>query len=76
MAIIALLRGELTDTDGSILLTLGALFLVGATALAALALVDSDRYTIVGWVVAALAPAEFAILTYWIWSGSEGDDTL
>lgn len=76
VAIVALLRGELTNTDAHILLTLGALFLTGAGALAGLALVDSDRYATVGWIAAALALVEFAILTYWIWSGSEGDDTI
>ncbi len=76
VAIVALLRGELTDTDARILLTLGALFVTGATALAGLALVDSDRYATVGWVAAALAPVELATLGYWIWSGTEGDDTL
>jgi hypothetical protein len=76
VAIVALLRGELTNTDAHILLTLGALFVTGATALAGLALADSGRYPIVGLVAAALAPVEFAILTYWIWSGSEGDDAI
>ena len=76
VAIVALLRGELTDTDAHILLTLGALFVTGATALASLALVDSDRYTAIGWTAAALAPVEFVTLGYWIWSGSQGDDAL
>jgi hypothetical protein len=76
VAIVALLRGELTDTDAHILLTLGALFLTGGIAIAGLALVDSHRYPGVGWAAAALAPVEFAVLTYWIWSGSEGDDVV
>lgn len=76
VAIVALLRGELTETDAHILLTLGALFVTGATGLAGLALVDADRYSALGWTVAALAPVEFATLAYWIWSGSEGDDAL
>jgi hypothetical protein len=76
VAIVALLRGELTNTDAHILLTLGALFLAGAGAIAALALVDAEKYATPGWAVAALAPVEFAILTYWIWSGTEGDDTI
>jgi hypothetical protein len=76
VAIVALLRGELTNTDAHILLTLGALFVTGAVALAGLALVDSDRYAAVGWTATALAPVEFATLSYWIWSGSDGDDTL
>jgi hypothetical protein len=74
VAIVALLRGELTDTDAHILVTLGALLLTGGVGLAGLALVDSDHYAAVGWIAAASAPAEFAILTYWIWSGFEGDD--
>lgn len=76
VAIVALLRGRLTDTDAHILLTLGALFITGATALAGLALADSDRYSSIGWAVASAALVEFAVLAYWIWSGSEGDDTL
>jgi hypothetical protein len=74
VAIVALLRGELTDTDAHILLTLGALFATGACAIAGLALVDSQRYAVIGWAAAALAPAELAVLAYWIWSNSEGDD--
>ncbi len=73
VAIVALLRGELTETDGEILATLGALFLAGAAGLAGLALVDSDRYAAIGWTSAALAPIEFGILTYWIWSGLSGE---
>jgi hypothetical protein len=76
VAIVALLRGELTDTDAHILLTLGALFVTGAGALAGLALVDSGRYVAIGWVAAAISPVELAVLAYWIWSGSEGDDTI
>jgi hypothetical protein len=76
VAIVALLRGELTNTDAHILLTLGALFATGANALAGLALVESRRYVAVGRVATALAPVEFAVLAYWIWSGSEGDDTI
>ncbi|HEX4747126.1 MAG TPA: hypothetical protein VFU99_09605 [Gaiellaceae bacterium] len=76
VAIVALLRGELTDTDAHILLTLGVLFVTGAAALAGLALVDSGRQTLVGWTVAAVAPVELTVLVYWIWSGSEGDDTI
>jgi hypothetical protein len=74
IAIVALLRGELTETDGEILLTLGALFLAGGVGLAGLALAGSGRYAPLGWVAAALAPVEFGILTYWIWSDLSGDD--
>ena len=74
IAIVALLRGELTETDGEILLTLGALFLAGAVGLSGLALAESGRYALLGWSVAALAPVEFGILVYWIWSDLSGDD--
>jgi hypothetical protein len=73
VAIVALLRGELTETDGRILLTLGALFLVGATGLAGLALADRDRYSELGWAVAVLASVEFGILAIWIWSDLPGE---
>lgn len=76
VAIVALLRGELTDTDARILLTLGALFVTGASALAGLALVDAGRYAPVGWLAAGAALVELAVLGYWIWSGSGGDDTI
>jgi hypothetical protein len=73
VAIVALVRGELTETDGEILLTLGALFLTGAAGLSGLALADTRRYAAVGWASAALAPVEFAILAYWIWNDLSGD---
>ena len=72
VAIVALLRGEFSETDGRILATLGALFLVGATSLAGLSLADFGRYAILGWTVATLAPFELALLAYWIWSDSPG----
>jgi hypothetical protein len=73
IAIVALLRGELTETDGEILLTLGALFVAGAVGLAGLGLAESGRYALLGWTAAALAPVEFGIFTYWIWSDLSGD---
>lgn len=76
VAIVALLRGELTDTDAHILLTLGALLVTGTAAIAGLALADSGRWAAVGRTAAALAPFELALLTYWIWIGSEGDDAI
>jgi len=74
IAIVALLRGELTETDGEILLTLGALFVAGAVGLSGLALAETGRYALLGWIAAALSPVEFAILVYWIWSDLSGDD--
>jgi hypothetical protein len=73
VAVVALVRGELTDTDGRILLTLGALGLAGALALAGLALADTGRARLVGWAAAAAAPVAFAILASWIWAGLAGE---
>jgi hypothetical protein len=68
IAIVALLRGEFSETDGRILATLGALFLVGATALAGLALTEAGPVGRLGFVATALAPLELGIFAYWIWS--------
>jgi len=74
VAVVALLRGEFSDTDGKILLTLGATFLCGSTALAGLAL--AETHPRLGLPVAALAPVEFALIAWLIWEGDPGDTTL
>ena len=42
ISIVALLRGEFTETDGKILGTLGAAFLAGSSSLAGLALITAE----------------------------------
>ena len=72
VALFAVVRGEFSDTDGRILVTLGALLYTGGAALAGLALVDRGPARQLGWTVATLAPFELALLAYWIWSDSPG----
>ncbi len=68
ISIVALLRGELTPTDGDILFTLAAAFLAGSAALAGLALVERRDLVPLGWLVVGTALAGFAILTWQIWT--------
>jgi hypothetical protein len=78
VALAAVLRGEFTDNDGRILVTLGALLYTGGAALAGLALVDQRRARLVGWIVAGTAPATLALVSFGIWSFAweeEGNET-
>ena len=74
VALLALLRGSFSDTDGRILLTLGALFLAGSTGIAGYALVERGTARWLGWAIVATAPLWFALLTAGIWSDSLGRD--
>jgi hypothetical protein len=67
VSIVALLRGEFTETDGRILGTLGAAFLAGGCSFAGLALVERGEL-VLGWLVAAAGVAGFAILTWQVWT--------
>ena len=51
ISIVALLRGEFTETDGKILGTLGVAFLGGSSSLAGLALLDRRDLVPLGWAV-------------------------
>jgi peptidoglycan/LPS O-acetylase OafA/YrhL len=68
VSIVALLRGEFTETDGRILGTLGAAFLAGSAALAGLALVERRDLAPLGWAVVAVGVAGFGILTWQVWT--------
>lgn len=72
VALVALLRGRFTDTDGRILLTLGVLFLAGSVAIAGYALVERGTARWLGWATVFTAPVCFALLTAAIWSESLG----
>lgn len=67
ISIVAILRGEFTDTDGRILGTLAVGFLAGSTALAGLALIERGDLPPLGWTVAAVAAGGFAVLTWQVW---------
>ena len=74
ISIVALLRGEFTDTDGKILLTLGATLLAGSAALAGLALIDRRDLVPLGWLVAAVGLASFALLAWQVWAEHDRDE--
>jgi peptidoglycan/LPS O-acetylase OafA/YrhL len=67
IAIVALVRGELTETDGKILLTLGLTLGAGSTALAGLALVDRREWEPLGWLAVATGVGGWAVVAYSIW---------
>lgn len=74
VALVAVLRGDFTDTDGRILGTLAAGLLAGSTVVAGLALVE--RGIPLGWVAIAVSGPAFAAITYSIWAvvyDGEGD---
>ena len=68
VSIVALLRGELTPTDGNILFTLAAAFLAGSAALAGLALIERRDVVLLGWAVVTTSAVGFAILAWQIWT--------
>ena len=78
VAIAAVLRGEFSDSDGRILVTLGALLYTGGAALAGLALADRGPARLLGLVVAAVAPVCLALVAWAIWSfriDGDGNET-
>jgi len=66
VALVAVLRGDFSDTDGRILATLGAILLAGSTVVAGLALLDRGTRAL-GWTALAVAAPSFAMLVYAIW---------
>jgi hypothetical protein len=77
VAVAAIVRGRFTDTDGRILLTLGALLYAGGTALAGLALTDRGLARALGRTVALAAPICFLLIAQAVWSSGfdEGNRT-
>jgi hypothetical protein len=82
VALVAVLRGDFSDTDVRILVTLAALLYTGGAALAGLALVDRARGPWLGWLVAVAAPVCLGFVLWAIWSfvgnggGNENADRL
>jgi hypothetical protein len=68
VALVALLRGEVTPTDGNILLTLAAAFLAGAAALAGAALIERRDLVPVAAAVIATSAIGFVVLVWQIWT--------
>ena len=66
VALVAVLRGDFSDTDGRILGTLAAALLAGSTLVAGLALVERGS-RLLGWSAVALALPAFGLIAYAIW---------
>jgi hypothetical protein len=67
VAIAALVKGELTETDGRILGTLGLALGAGSVCLAGLALVDRRDLVPLGWLAVAVGAVGFAVAAVEIW---------
>jgi hypothetical protein len=67
VALVAVLRGDLSDTDGRILGTLASALLAGSTVVAGLALVERGGRAL-GWLAVGVSIPAFASLVYSIWS--------
>lgn len=75
VALVAVLRGDFSDTDGRILGTLAAALLAGSTLVAGLALVERSS-RVLGWAAVAVSVPAFAAIAYSIWDfvfDGEGD---
>lgn len=68
VALGSVLKGDFSDTDGRILVTLAALLYTGGTALAGLALADRGPARSLGRLVTVAAPVCFALVVWAIWS--------
>jgi hypothetical protein len=66
VALVAVLRGDFSDTDGRILGTLAAALLAGSTLVAGLALVERDA-PMLGWSAVVVSGPAFALIAYAIW---------
>ena len=67
VALAAVVKGDFSDTDGRILVTLAALLYTGGAALSGLALVDRRIARTLGWLVAGAAPICLAFVVWAIW---------
>ena len=78
VALVAVLRGDFSDTDGRILGTLAALLYTGGGVLAGLALVERRRAVWLGWTVVAGSPVALVLLlrAVWEWVGDGEGEVL
>jgi MFS family permease len=68
VALVAIVRGRLSDTDGRILMSLAVLLFSGGTALAGLAVVDRGRLVALGWATAVGAGVGLVLELWGVWS--------
>jgi hypothetical protein len=77
VALVAVLRGGFSDTDGRILVTLAGVLYAGGGLLAGLALVERRTAVWLGWAVVATSPVVLALIlrAVWEWVGNgEGEN--
>jgi hypothetical protein len=74
VAIVALVRGEFTDTDFNILASLAITLGAGSTALAGLALVERKELTQLGWAAILVAIGGYVTVLWDIWTESWDDE--
>ena len=67
VALVAVLRGDLSDTDGRILGTLATVLFAGSTLVAGLALVERG-VPVLGWTAVVVSVPAFIAIAYSIWS--------
>ncbi|MBM2822766.1 MAG: hypothetical protein HW413_1512, partial [Thermoleophilia bacterium] len=68
VALADVVKGDFSDTDGRILVTLTALLYTGGAAICGLALVDRGRARLLGWIVTSAAPVCFGFIAWASWS--------
>jgi ascorbate-specific PTS system EIIC-type component UlaA len=76
IAIVALVRGEFTETDGKILATLGITLGAGSVCLVGLALLDRGEARPLGWLAVGVGVAGYAVTVYEIWSDVDSGEWL
>ena len=74
VALVALLRGEFTDTDFNILASLGITLGAGATALAGLALVERGDLVPLGWAAILVGLGGYVTVLWDIWTEPWDDE--
>ena len=74
VAIVALVRGEFTDTDFDILASLAVTLGGGSTALAGLALVERKDFTQLGWAAILVAIGGYVTVLWDIWTDPWDDE--
>jgi hypothetical protein len=73
VALVAVLRGRFSDTDGRILGTLALLVYTGGALLSGLALVERRRARWLGSLLVAVSPVALALMLLWVWSWVDDD---
>ena len=74
VSIVALVRGEFTDTDGRILASLGITLGAGATALAGLALIERKDFPALGTAAIAVGVGGYVTVLWDIWTEPWDDE--